>query len=110
MFACDAVKGMTGVDLAADFRGKYSNMVSAFRTVKDFAGGGIADLVEKIAKENGIDEINPKLAQRGDVVLIAGTYGDTLAIVGMDGKSVYAVGNDGWKRWPISTALKAWRI
>lgn len=63
LFAADAVQQMTGVDLAADYRGKY-------RTLKEARGlGELADLVDRAGLSR---KPNPRFAMRGDVVLMGG--------------------------------------
>lgn len=115
LFACDAVQAMTGVDLAADFRGKYSDAISALRAVKEFAGAGVGALAAKIAEQHGIPEISTRLAQRGDVVLL-NVLGDgfsrqeTLGLVDLSGNLVVSVGELCLQHVPMADAIAAWRI
>jgi hypothetical protein len=111
LFVCDATLMMTGIDLAADFRGSYSDALSAARAVKEYAGAGVEALAEKMAAAHGIQEIPPAYAQRGDVVLFDTTeYGETLGIVGMMGFEIVSTGICGLRYLPIAEALRAWRI
>ena len=44
LFAADGIRAITGVDIAADFRGKYSDEAGAMAAVKEVAGGStVAD-------------------------------------------------------------------
>src|SRR5713226_4773618 len=86
VFACNVVLAITGVDLAKNFRGTYNTVETAYQTVKEFAGGGLEALVDKQANDFEIPEISPRLAQRGDVVLVNYNGQDALAIVGTDSR------------------------
>ena len=114
LFACDCVKLMTEVDLAEDFRGKYTDARSAIAVIRNYAAGAIDALAEKKAAEFGLPAIDVNMASRGDVVLI---LQDTdpenmlaLGIVGMDGRSAACAGPDGLRFVPRSSWLKAWKI
>jgi hypothetical protein len=111
LFVCDAVLAMTGTDLAADFRGTYTDALCAARAIKAYAGAGVEALAEKMAGANGIQEIPPEFAQRGDVVLFDTTeYGETLGIVGMMGYEIVSTGELGARYTPTAEGIRAWRI
>jgi len=94
MFACDAVQEMTGVDLAAEFRG-YGSEAGAAQAMAEYVRGrsippGCETLLEAVAvlvaREHGLEEIEPGLAQRGDVVLLRDDAGQhALGVMGFDG-------------------------
>ncbi|WP_435657266.1 DUF6950 family protein [Brucella pituitosa] len=67
---CDAIEAMTGVDPAADIRGKYKSKAGAYRLIKqrgyDSLGAVLADRFE---------EIGTAMAQRGDVGIFEKTVG-----------------------------------
>jgi hypothetical protein len=109
LFACDAVLEMTGVDLAEDFRGQYSDAVSALRVIRRTALG-VGELAENLAANFGIAEVPPALARRGDIVLFDGEHGETLGIVALDGCHVLAPAEDGLDTRPLAIATRAWRI
>lgn len=68
LFSADAILAMTGVDLMAGYRGKYSSALSAVRAFK--AVGGLESGVVASCKSAGFDErANINFAQRGDLVL-----------------------------------------
>ncbi|HZP31886.1 MAG TPA: hypothetical protein VFB23_00890 [Candidatus Acidoferrales bacterium] len=116
LFACDAVLAMTGEDLAADFRGKYSDARGAIHVLRDFLKGigDDAPLIEAlavhIARIREIKEIAPRFAQRGDVVLFEDAHGETLGLVSLAGDDILAPGESELVRIPISSVLRAWRI
>ncbi len=116
LFACDAVLAMTGEDLAADFRRKYSDARGAIQVLRDFLKGigDDAPLVEalavRVARIREIKEIAPRFAQRGDVVLFEDAHGETLGLVSLSGDDILAPGESELVRIPISSALRAWRI
>lgn len=81
LFACDAIKAMRGDDPAAWFRGRYDDMRGAAAALREFSeGGGLEDVAERIAREQGFDEISPAFAQRGDCLLIATDGGSALGV------------------------------
>jgi len=78
---------MNGSDPGHWFRERYETKKQAFKLLKQFAGGGLTEAVEKIAKEMGYPEIQPEKANSGDMVLIdvenihPDAYGLTAAIM-----------------------------
>lgn len=108
LFACDVVKALTGEDMAHDFRGKYTNKLEAVRVIKEFAGGGLAELAAKRAAESGLKEAPIPFAGRGDVVLVDNNGHDALGIV-MDGRAVCA-GPDGLVFLPRKLWKTAWKV
>jgi len=94
MFTCDAVQEMTGVDLAAEFRG-YMDKSGAAAALAGYVRrrgitSGCETLLEAVAvlvaAEHGLEEIEPGMAQRGDVVLLRDDAGQhVLGVMGFDG-------------------------
>jgi hypothetical protein len=110
IFACDAVLIMTDVDLAADFRDKYSSASGALRMLKAY-GGTVEMLAEEIADQFCIFEVPVLYAQRGDVVLLpSNNDGPALGIVSLDGWNCLGAGPEGLVKVPLNQCLKAWRI
>lgn len=105
LFACNAVKAITGKDLARSFRG-YKTRNEAFDLIKSF--GGIGKLAESVAKKYSIPEIDPLLARRGDVCLLDAGRGETLGIC--VGDTIVAPGDKGLVGFPLMQGLRAWRI
>lgn len=113
MFAADLVKAMTGGDIAAKWRGAYSDAVGAALAIK--RGGGIAGLVESVSAEFGLRELpSVAYAQRGDLVEIdiEHTAGDAAgpALGVCVGAQVAAAGEKGVVFVPTLKCRKAWRV
>lgn len=107
---CDCVLGMTGIDLAEGFRGKYSTRKDAYRAIRSFATS-LKELCEKRGAEFALIEIAPQLASRGDIVLVKSVTGHfALAIVGLDPVHAYAATFEGLQRMGRNTWFKAWRV
>src|SRR5579875_1052465 len=78
LFAANAIEAMTGVDIADDFRGKYTDEASAFALIKLVTGGStVADAAAYCANKHGLKEwLNkdgkptPLRALRGDLVVV----------------------------------------
>jgi hypothetical protein len=110
LFVADCIWAMTGTDLAADYRGKYTDEAGAAATIKQVTGGStVEDVAIKAAKDHGLAEISPKLAQRGDMLLFDLAGGPTLAIVNLDGVHALAVSPKGLTRLRTLDAKRAWR-
>ena len=113
LYAADAIKSFTGVDLAADFRGKYNDQATALAAIRNITGGRtVADAAVYAAKKHGLEERKyPLMAQRGDLVLIQNGDGNLIAgIVHLNGRHAVSVGEDGMKRFPITAVKRAWKI
>lgn len=102
LFAADCAGACTGVDLAAEFRGKYSTILTAQRLVDAMGGLGA------IAAARLGEEIAPKLAQTGDVGLLLNGGRECLGVFG--GAMWLAPGVDGLCSLPASQVLRAWRL
>jgi len=102
MFAANVVEAMTGIDYAAEFRNKYTTREEAQAMLDEH--GGLCSIMDKL-----FDRINPRLAHRGDVVLIEVDSREFLAVV-IDWRCA-APGNDGLLfNNVIDVAKIAWRI
>lgn len=101
------IKAMTGIETAKPFRG-YGNERDAFRTLARH--GGVVGIAERVAREQGFEEIAPMKAQRGDIVLLD-TPREALGVVDLTGRTVLtAARGGGWRRFAVSDAKRAWRI
>ena len=114
LFAADACKAIHGIDVADDFRGKYTDEDSAhelIRTVTNKTDATVADAIDHSLTKHGFTEHeNPLMAKRGDIVAIKN--GDTLigGIVHLNGRHVISVSQKGLVRLPISKVVRAWSI
>ncbi len=112
LFPANAIQAITGVDIAADFRGKYADEASAFALIQSITGGlTVADAAAYCAAKHGlVENAHPLMAQRGDLVVMKS--GDTLicGIVHLNGRHVVTVATSGLVRLPITTVVRSWRI
>lgn len=72
--AADCIRTISDTDVVPDLWGSYTTPLGAYRIQK--ANGGLKGLCESRIGKN----INPKLAQRGDVLLLQINNRETLAI------------------------------
>ncbi len=107
-FACDVIRDAGGVDYAAPFRGRYRSAAGAARVLRRFAGGGLEAAAEKIAQDNGLEEVPPLMAQRGDFVLLDAAAGPALGVC--LGATFIAAGPAGAVTLPLKRARRAWRV
>src|ERR1700682_4560700 len=74
LFAADGILAISGVDIAADFRGQYHDEASALAAIAAVTGiesGTIEHAASYCADKHGLAEWRyPKMAQRGDLVVI----------------------------------------
>lgn len=105
LFAMDCVQAMTGVDLAAPYRG-YKGKKQGLMVLKE--NGGLRGIAETVARKFNIAEIDPAFAGRGDVCLFNIGQGDSLGI--RAGEWIYAPGLDAIAAMRLSLAKRAWRI
>ena len=116
LFACDAILELTGVDLAADFRGKYDSVRSAVKVMREFVTTEAGDMhlveavAQKIAWDFDIVEVPVLMAQRGDVLLLNSPLDKSLGLLGLRGTHVHCAGTDGVVEVPLAECLRAWRI
>jgi hypothetical protein len=112
LFAASAVEAITGVDVADDFRGKYTTQLGALRTISKVTGGStIVDAVIHCAAKHGLTEhAHPLMAKRGDLVIIdnAGTL--IAGVVHLNGRHVVSVSETGLVRLPITNIVRAWSL
>jgi hypothetical protein len=110
--AANAIESFTGVDLAADFRGKYDDEASAFGLIKSVTGGTtVADAAAYCASKHGlVERPKPLFAQRGDLVVIdnAGTL--IAGVVHLNGRHVVSVSEHGLVRLPITRVTRSWAV
>ena len=106
-FACDVIRDAGGVDFAAPFRGRYTTALGATRALRRFAGAGLEAAAEKITQDNGLKEVPPLMAQRGDFVMVDQAAGPALGVC--LGETFVAAGLTGMVTLPLTRARRAWR-
>ena len=112
LFAADAIQSFTGVDLAADFRGKYSDEAGALALCKQVTGTATVEAAAVYcAQKQGLVEWQaPLCARRGDLVLVEDEGRLISAVVHINGREAVTVGADGLKRLPIWDVRRAWSV
>lgn len=112
LFAANAVEAITGVDIAADFRGKYTTQLGALRTISKITDGStVTDAVAHCAEKHGlVEHVHPLMAKRGDLVIIdnAGTL--IAGVVHLNGRHVVSASETGLVRLPITNIVRAWSL
>ena len=99
LFAAGAVEALTGVDPAADVRGRYATAIGSKRTLTRM---GYAS-VEALADAH-LSRTNTAMAQRGDVVMADGSLGVCV------GRDALFPGTDGLERLPRAVWQAAWSV
>jgi hypothetical protein len=116
LFAADAIKAITDIDIAADFRGKYATEAEAFALIQTVTGKGtdtataVGDAAEWCAGKAGLVEIAPRFAQRGDLLVMEDSGRLSAGIVHLTGRHGVSVGHDGLLRLPVATWTRAWHV
>jgi hypothetical protein len=109
LFACDVIRAMTGVDLGADFRGKYDDAAGAAEVIAEATGGkGLDVLIAQICAANDMPEIAPAFAWRGDVCLFDTDLGPAVGIIA--GSEAAYLSPDGLVMVPVEKLRTAWRV
>lgn len=123
LWVASAIEAMTGVDIAADFRGKYSTAAGAIKIVLSFSaeasseqlvpsdpgpawGPMLAAMASAIAMSHQMTEVKPLMAQRGDMVATS----QCLGLVALTGHQVLVVPDSGFHLVDISNIVRAWRV
>jgi hypothetical protein len=112
LFAADAIQSFTGVDLAGDFRNKYTDEASAMALVQKVTGTATIEAAAvHCAQQHALVEYpHPLMAKRGDLVLVLESGRLISAIVHLNGRHAVTVGEDGLKRLLITQVKRAWAI
>lgn len=113
LFAADAIEAITGVDIAEEFRGRYTNELGALRAVREICGGvDFCDATAYCAAKHGLAEYEyPLMAKRGDLVVVRNGDGvEITGVVGLDGRYVLSPGDVGLVQLPITSVVRAWSV
>ena len=108
LFASDWVELCTGVDPAAELRGKYSTALGAARILKQH--GGVRGIMRNIAEPLGIKRIDGGLDQRGDLAIADTGNGESIGIC--IGSHAAFVGASGllFAPFDFKKAAHCWRV
>lgn len=111
-FAADGILAMTGVDVAADFRGKYSDEASAAAAIAAVCGGKtVEDAAAWSAAKYGLAEwAEPLRAQRGDLAIVMNGTSPAAGLVHLNGSRVAIPGETGLVLFPVRKILRAWHV
>ncbi|WP_298195527.1 hypothetical protein [Novosphingobium sp.] len=103
MFAAGAVEAMTGIDPAAQIRGRYNSVTGAARVLKRAGADSLGAWVSA-----RFAEVPPVFAHRGDLVMVDGSLGICA------GAGAWFVGEDNGAPGLISRPMlewdRAWRV
>ena len=112
LMCADGIEAMTGVDIAADFRGQYHDEASALEAIKTITGGTtVEDAAAYCSAKHGLVELkHPLMAQRGDLVVLEDSGRVIAGLVHLNGRHIVVAGESGLKRIPITSVKRAWRI
>lgn len=112
LFAADGILAMTGVDIAADFRGEYSDEAGAFAAIQRIAGGAtVGDAAAYCAAKHGLAELaHPLKAQRGDLVVFPNAGNLIAGLVHLNGSRLVSVTDKGLWYFDIRDTVRAWRV
>lgn len=97
---------ITGVDVAAAYRGRYTTMTGALRVLRNSGFSTLGDLVASMLPEHA----HPSVARIGDVVAIASNsaFGHALGVV--NGERVFVLTERGIGTVDRSDAVRAFRV
>ena len=111
LFVAGAVTAMTGVDVVPGVRGSYGDRRAALGQVCAICGAKTMErLAEYLTAKYGMPEVNPRLAQRGDAVLLRHGRTSSLGLVAMHGTEILTPYRGGLLRLPLEHATRAWHI
>jgi hypothetical protein len=109
LFACGAVEAMTGVDLAAPFRGRYGTRANARKALGQYGGfpASLEKAMDRAAHDHGMAEVSVNFAGRGDLVLIPRSQDFALGLA--YGADILVPSYRGYLDIPLQSASRAWR-
>jgi hypothetical protein len=112
LFSANAIQSFTGVDVALDFRNKYTTKLGAFKAIKTITGGTtVEDAAVYCANKFGLKErIHPLMAQRGDLAVFHNGDEVIAGLVHLNGRSVVSVSDNGTVILPITTIKRSWSV
>ncbi|RWR25420.1 hypothetical protein D2T29_22065 [Sinirhodobacter populi] len=106
LFGADGVEAVTGVDIAADFRGRYTTFKGGLRVVRK---AGFADHLAVFDHFLG-PRIRWMAATAGDLAAVTGEDGSP-AVGIVQGANIYVLAPAGGLTLaPLDAALMAWRV
>jgi hypothetical protein len=111
LFTAGCIEAMTGIDIAAWFRGRYSTRKESLALVEERTGkASIQAVIEYVAAEHGFQPVPVSLAQRGDMVLIGKGARAVVGVVSLSGLDVMCLTGNQIVRVALKNATYAWRV
>jgi hypothetical protein len=108
LFVAAWVQLLTGEDLAKDFLGNYANDTGSHRLIRKRGFKNLEHMVHELGDKYGVRRETPALAQRGDVVWVAGSEQSLCGIIGAPG--VMVLSEKGLIALPLQKVICAWCI
>lgn len=78
LMACAAVEAMTGVDPAAEYRGRYDDAKGAALALRELGKGTLVKTIDAVFPARPLGK-----AQRGDIVMFRGSAGICMGAFGL---------------------------
>lgn len=104
-FGADVVNALTGVDPAAQFRGKYKTKLGGIRAIRK---AGYQDQIDFL--EKNYTEIAPAFATVGDIGITSNATGDGVALCVVMGNFSIGVSEQGISRFSNSELIRVFKI
>ena len=104
--AANLVLALTGVDVAADYRGRYKTRAGALRAMKAAGFASLGDLAASFLPEHE----HPSMARVGDIVTVetADAFGEGFGVV--NGERVFVLTEHGFGTVDRSLANRAFKV
>jgi hypothetical protein len=107
LFACDCINVMTGEDLGARYRGKYSDEAGAMKLV----GSSLRHFAHDIAMTAGMLPQHPNFGRRGDLVIANNdTPLGALGIISHHGHFAWCAAEKGLVRVAMHRWMLSWKV
>jgi hypothetical protein len=115
LWVASAIQAMTDVDIAADWRGKYSSATEAAGVCQQVCGdASVGAMAAHVAGVEQMSETPVLHAQRGDMLLLdnpTAELGESLGLVSFNGYEAWAIATSGLVLVDIAAhAKRAWRV
>jgi hypothetical protein len=111
LWAADAVRALTGIDIAEEYRGKYNTELQAYRLLQSVTGGTVEAAMDRACTQyewiKPLDNI--LFARRGDIVSYHEDKLISLGVVALNGRDALFQ-SDTLTRRPVSCCSRAWSI
>ena len=111
LFVADAIRTITGADLACGLRARYSSLREARWILRArYGSASIERSVAKLFSVAELPEVSPRFAHRGDPVIARGGSDFQVGVVGLNGSIVINSETQGLIEIPRTLAVRAWHI